>query len=117
VPVPALIDWGARSTVMTVAAAGRLGVTDAQLASDPTTSSHGVDQNEIPVRVHEFSNVHIGSQAFSKVRIQVGELKLTGASMLLGVDYASVRHIWLSYNSQQMFVARRPVQAVKLPGS
>lgn len=120
VPVPALIDWGARGTVMTVETAGRLGVSDAQLAGDPATSSHGIDQNEIPVRVHPFSDVHVGAQIFPTVRIQVGELKLTGVGMLLGVDYASVRHVWLSYNSLQMFVARRPVappSAVKSPGS
>jgi predicted aspartyl protease len=116
-PVPALIDWGARSSVMTVETASRLGVTPAQLAKDPVADSHGVDQTEIPVRIHEFSNVRIGAQVFPKARIQVGELKLTGAGMLLGIDYASVRHIWLSYNSQQMFVARRPAPPTKPPGS
>jgi hypothetical protein len=77
------------------------------LAHDPAGTSRGVDQHQTSVHLHEFSDFRIGAEQFHKVRISVGALTLHDSGMLLGIDYASTRRIWLSYNSQQMFVARK----------
>jgi predicted aspartyl protease len=106
-PVTALIDWGARTTMMTAETAERLGVTAETLAHDPVGTSRGVDQHATTVHLHEFADLRIGAEKFRKVRISVGPLTLHDSGMLLGIDYASTRRIWLSYNSRQMFVARK----------
>jgi predicted aspartyl protease len=107
-PVTALVDWGARSTVITTATAATLGVTAAMLALDPSGTSRGVDQNELPIHAHRFAELLIGPAVFRNVAIQVGDLNVVDVGMLLGADYFQTRHVWLSYATEQMFVERRP---------
>lgn len=106
-PVRAMIDWGARSSQLTLRAARRIGVTDAMLANDPAGTGHGIDQTAIALRYHRFEDVRVGPEIFRGLRISVGDLALRDADMLLGMDYARTRRLWLSYATQQMFVAPR----------
>jgi predicted aspartyl protease len=106
-PVTALIDWGARSTMITTATAAALGVTPAMLAHDPSGTAHGVDQNDLPFHVHRFAELLIGPATFRNVALQVADLNVSDVGMLLGTDYFQTRHVWLSYATEQMFVERR----------
>ena len=106
-PVRAMIDWGARSSQLTLRAARHLGVTDAMLANDPSGTGHGIDQTAIALRYHRFEEVRVGPEIFRGLRISVGDLALRDADMLLGMDYARTRRLWLSYATRQMFVAPR----------
>jgi predicted aspartyl protease len=110
-PVTALIDWGARSTTVTTETAARLGVTSDLMAHDPSGSSLGVDQNDVPIRVHRFDELVIGSTRFHNVAVEVAALRVTDVGMLLGADYVTRRHVWLSYSSDQLFVQRMPQAA------
>lgn len=107
--VTALVDWGARSTTITSATAAALGVTDDMLAQDRAGRSHGVDENEVPTRVHRFSELDIGPVRFHNIVLEVAPLRVTDVGMLLGADYVSTRHVWLSYATEQLFVQRPPV--------
>jgi predicted aspartyl protease len=105
-PVTALIDWGARFSTITIATATALGVTPGMLALDRPGSSHGVDQNELPVHAHRFTELSIGAGTFRNIAIQVADLQVTDVGMLLGADYVRSRRVWLSYATEQMFVER-----------
>jgi predicted aspartyl protease len=107
-PVTALIDWGSRSTTVTDETAVSLGVTSAMMARDPSGNTLGVDQNEVPIRMHRFDEVLIGSTRFHNVALEVAALRVTDVGMLLGADYVTRRHVWLSYASDQLFVQRGP---------
>lgn len=106
--VAALVDWGARSTVLTTIAASRLGVTADMLAQDRSGISHGVDQNDVAIHLHRFDEVTIGAAHFHDAALQVATLQVTDVGMLLGADFISRRHVWLSYASNQLFVQRGP---------
>ena len=69
------------------------------------------DQTEIPFRLHRFAEVSIGAATFRNAPIEVADLSVSDVGMLLGVDYFSTRHVWLSYATEQMFV-ERPAGAV-----
>ncbi|MDR3537436.1 MAG: retropepsin-like aspartic protease [Acetobacteraceae bacterium] len=103
-PVSALIDWGARNTVMTGGVANTLGITPAMLMHDRTGTSWGIDQNRTSFWVHPFDELRIGREVFHHVGIQVADVHAQEAGMLLGADYARTRRIWLSYATRQMFV-------------
>jgi predicted aspartyl protease len=112
--LPALIDWGANTTVLKQTTAVQLGVTPEALAVDPTGHSHGADGNDIEYRVHRFPEIRIGNGVFHQVRVEVAPIQLLDADMLLGLDFARTRRLWLSYATGQMFVAlppRLPVHA------
>jgi predicted aspartyl protease len=110
-PVPALIDWGARVTTVTNATATTLGVTPEMLALDRSGTSHGVDQTEVPFRLHRFAEVSISAATFRNAPLEVADLRVSDVGMLLGADYFRTRHVWLSYATEQMFVERPPVSA------
>jgi hypothetical protein len=76
------------------------------LSRDASGSSLGVDQNNVPIQVHRFGEVMIGSTRFRNVELEVAALRVTDVGMLLGADYVSRRHVWLSYASDQLFVQR-----------
>jgi predicted aspartyl protease len=114
-PVEALIDWGAKSTTITGAAAITAGVTPAMLATDRTGSSWGVDRNQNVVHLHRFEALVVGRETFHNVGMNVADLHVQEVGMLLGADYAHTRRIWLSYATQQMFVV--PPNAAKQPAS
>lgn len=112
--LPALIDWGANTTVLKQTTAVQLGVTPDALGVDPNGHSHGADGNEIEYRVHRFPEIRIGNGVFHQVRVEVAPIHLLDADMLLGLDYARTRRLWLSYATGQLFVAlppRLPVHA------
>lgn len=107
-PLSALIDWGANATVLNQAVAARLGVTPEMLQADPAGQSHGTDRNEIEFHLHRFSEIRIGNGLFHQVRIEVAPIHTSGADMLLGLDYARTRRLWLSYATGQLFVVPPP---------
>jgi predicted aspartyl protease len=106
-PVAALVDWGARSTTMKTATAAALGVTSEMLHHDRSGTMRGVDQTEVPVYVQQFSEVQIGPATFRNISVEVADLQVADVGMLLGADYISRRHVWLSYATDQLFVERR----------
>jgi predicted aspartyl protease len=106
-PVEALIDWGAKATTVTDAAAAGVGITPAMLAGDRAGKSWGVDRNENLVRLHRFDSFQVGGETLHAVGIGVADLHVQEVGMLLGADYASHRRIWLSYATRQMFVVPR----------
>ena len=110
----ALIDWGANATMMTDAAAARLGVTPDMLNHDPSGHQNGADRREGVVHLHQFTDVQIGPEHFHLLRMQVAPIHVRDADALLGIDYARRRRLWLSYATGQMFVAlpQQTAQAV-----
>jgi len=117
----ALIDWGSNATVLNEAAAARLGLAPETLAADPVGHSRGADGNEIEYRVHRFPEIRIGNGVAHQARVEVAPIHTTDVDMLLGLDYARTRRLWLSYATGQLFVAlppaRPPIQGNRSDGA
>jgi len=107
-PVMALIEWGSPATTLTTAAAERIGVSAAAMDQDKSGFSRGVDQNLIPFIQHRFDELAIGPFRFHHVILLVAPLEVRNADMLLGANFFSRRHVWLSYATEQLFVQRGP---------
>jgi predicted aspartyl protease len=103
-PVAALVDSGADQTLVTPAAAGRVGVTQAMLQADRSGTTHGVDRLEKPVVAHRFEDLRIGREMIHHPGLLVADMNLNEVDMLLGADFLRRRHVWLSYATRQMFV-------------
>jgi hypothetical protein len=103
-PISALIDWGANETVLKEAVALRLGVTPEMLAADPIGHDTGSDSNVVTSHLHLFQTLRVGDDLFYPVRIAVAPIHAADVDMLLGLDYARTRHLWLSYATGQIFV-------------
>jgi len=105
-PITAILDSGANTTQMTETAASRLGVDEAALARDPSGLTVGVDQTNVTMHQHRFSDMVVGADEFPHVLLSVGAVQVPGADMLLGADFLRTRRVWLSYATQQVFIQR-----------
>ncbi len=114
--VLALVDWGARVSAMSLETAGTLGLSQAMLAHDPSSVSHGVDMNEIIGYSHRFHSVSVGAETFHDWAMIIANLRLPSVGMLLGADYAQTRRIWLSYGKRRMYVQPEHVAVGGAPG-
>ena len=104
VTVRALLDSGARTTLIARGTAARLGVTPAMLARDPARVGMGVGRRDIAVRQHRFASIGLPGAMDHDVIANVADLRLPGIAMLLGADYLARRHIWISYATNRLFV-------------
>ncbi len=105
-PIRALLDTGARSHLLSRAAASRLGVSSEALAADPGGTTTGVDLREQPYHWHRFASLRIGDETTRSPVLTVAPLS-EPFDMLLGSDWLTEREVWVSYATRQLFL-RRP---------
>lgn len=100
--LPALVDTGARSTIVSPAAAALAGVTEAALARDPGGIGGGVDMRRTEFHWHRFGTFRVGAEAMRSHTLTVSPLG--DEMMLLGNDWLLTRHVWISYAQNRLFV-------------
>lgn len=103
-PVRALLDTGARTTLLTRATALRVGVTERALAADPVRTGSGIGTANVTFRQHRFATLGLPGAIERDVPANVGEVTLPDAEMLLGADYLGRRHVWISYATGKLFL-------------
>ncbi len=82
----AIVDTGARRTLLSAGAARHLGLADAATSDDPIVSTEGVDLRPSRTRLHRFKDVRIGDHVFHDVRLAISDADLPIGDMLLGED-------------------------------
>ena len=100
----AYLDSGAVATIVTAAAAERLGVTDAALAKDPGGIGLGVDMRRLGFRWHRFAEVAIGPERFRNITLPVSAVQVQVAGALLGADYLAHHRVWVSLAAQRVLI-------------
>jgi predicted aspartyl protease len=101
-PVSALVDSGSSLNLLQTGAARRVGVTT--LLADPIEYVRGIDGSVIGVRLHTFLTMDIGANRVTAPRIGVGESQFQHPEMILGRDYLRSRRMWISYQTERVFV-------------
>lgn len=101
--IGALLDTGARSRILSQAAALRIGVSRDTLAADPGGITSGVDMREQVYSWHRFHSLTIGNDTTRSPTLTVAPL-YEPFDMLLGTDWLAEREVWISYASQQVFL-------------
>jgi hypothetical protein len=105
----ALLDTGASASLIVAPGMFRLGLTPEMLAHDPGGNGAGVGPAPVPMRLHRFAELRIGPDVSRDASIWVASARVVPiVDMLLGVDWLQSRRVWLSYATQQVFVAARP---------
>lgn len=101
----ALIDTGATNSIVTQAAAARMGVLESALATDPVGNTRGATGRVVQIRVHRFDSLRVAGETLNNPQLLVGPLP-GGTDMLLGMDYLRNHRVWLSYATARVFVAK-----------
>ncbi len=101
-PVSVLLDTGARSRIVSTAAAR---VAPAVLGGEPGGLTSGVDGRESIYHWHRFRTLDIGGERVTAPVLTVAPLA-EDVDMLLGADWFATHVVWLSYSTGFVFVRR-----------
>jgi predicted aspartyl protease len=101
----ATIDTGSQLTVLTTAAAHAIGVTQAALSRDRSSTMQGIAGDPLSSRIHRFDKLELGNVVVANPQIVVADLSLREADLVLGVDLLISRRLWLSYGSRRIFIS------------
>ena len=104
--VRALVDTGARTTLVRRATALTIGVPLASLESDSAATGIGFGLNQFALRQHRFAELGVPGDTEADFTANVGDLRLPGIEMLLGADFLSARRVWISYATGRLFLRR-----------
>jgi predicted aspartyl protease len=103
----AVVDTGSPFSIVTAKGADVLGLSPARLATDPVVNVGGIGPDQVELRRHRFAEMRIGSQVMRDVALAVGPIRtLRIVDFVLGNDWLSRQHVWLSYTTTQVFVDR-----------
>ncbi|KQS51304.1 MULTISPECIES: aspartyl protease family protein [unclassified Sphingomonas] len=101
--VRAVFDTGAPSSVMTLAAAKRLGVTPSSPDVVADGMSSGIGSRQLRSWYAPFDTIDIGGEVIRKPKIRIAELTLVDADMLIGADFFLTHRIFVSNATRTMF--------------
>lgn len=104
----ALLDTGARSTILSNKFAYKMGITEDILKTDPTGINSTIGKNphhSSYYHWHQFHTLTIGNHQTTKPTLTVAPLD-EEADMLLGANWFSERHIWLSPSSGILYIKK-----------
>ncbi|MBN8808191.1 MAG: aspartyl protease family protein [Sphingomonas sp.] len=104
VKVTAMFDSGAVSSLMTLAAAKRAGVTPASPGVEPDGYSTGLGSHHVSTWLATFDKIDVGGEAISHPRIRIGDTELGNADMLIGADFFLTHRLFVSNANHVMFV-------------
>jgi predicted aspartyl protease len=105
--ISALFDSGAQLSVLSTRTALALGVKEAVLARDPPVTVRGADGEQLSAHAHRFFRLEVDGEVIRNPEIDVTEISLNEADLVLGIDFLGSRRVWISYGSQQLFLMRR----------
>jgi len=117
-PLLAAIDSGAAHTLIFRNAARRLGLRFEDLAAEPHFRARGVGP-ETPILVrHVMAPITIGEVTLSHLPAAIlDEPSPDSTDMLLGMDFLTKVHVWLSFSSRTMLMQYPPKPSPDLPKS
>ena len=100
----ALLDTGALHSVVTLPGMVQLG-----LAAGGTDLVHGFGPNSLAAHTQQFSSVGVGALPPAPLEMVVAPIRtLRSIGALLGADWLADRHVWISWATNQLFVASAP---------
>jgi predicted aspartyl protease len=102
----AQIDSGSTRTVMALRSALHSGLTQAVMDRDPQQKVRGVGAAELTAYEHLFSEFQVGPGDVRKLPVLIMPLPVQGGDVLLGVDWLGGQPVWISWSTNQVFVAR-----------
>ncbi len=105
VPLRAMLDSGAPSSLLAAPGMFRMRLDVAQVAGDPEEAVGGVGPRSVVMRRHRFVTLTVGGRYDPNPEIWVAPVHLYPiVDMLLGMDWLILRHVWISNATHQVLV-------------
>ena len=101
----AKLDTGAARSVVR---ADAVGLTAADVATDPKVTLMGMGRLSIQGVRHHFTTLRVGGTDVHAPAIDVGDIQLNDADMLLGEDFLRRNHVYVAFHAGELFVMPNP---------
>ena len=98
----ALLDTGAGTSMISLNAARRAGVTPDSEGVTPAGKSWGIGHRSVDTWIGRFESLRIGEEEIRNARLRMGDLDLN-TDMLLGADFFLSHHIMVSNSQHRLF--------------
>jgi tetratricopeptide (TPR) repeat protein len=116
--IAVLFDTGSPTSLLTLDAAKRAGITPQSAGVTPGGSVGGIGHRLTESRIARFNSFKIGDEEIKNARLRFGDIDLNSADMLVGADFflshriyvaSSQRKLYFTYNGGPVFdlTARR----------
>ena len=108
----AVFDTGAGSSILSLQAAKRAGLTPSTPGVVPAGISRGVGRSMVATWLAPIASVTIGTEEVRNIKLRMGDVGLTDADMLIGADFFlshrvyvanTVRKLYFTYNGGPVF--------------
>jgi predicted aspartyl protease/tetratricopeptide (TPR) repeat protein len=113
----AMFDTGASDTVMSLHAAARAGIKIDSPDVKAAGWSRGIGRKMIRVWIAPIVDFKAGQEEIHNTRIQVSEMELDGADMLIGDDFFLSHRVWVSKTQHRMYFTYNGGPVFNLQGS
>ena len=104
VAIKAMFDTGAESSMLTLAAARRIGVTTDSPGVTPGGFAVGVGTKRVRAWRARFDKIDIGGEAIGSPWITIADQTLDNADMLIGIDFFLSHRLYVDNSNHRMFV-------------
>lgn len=98
-----LFDSGAATSILTLAAAKRAGVTPQSPGVISAGIGFGLGRGSYPTWVGPFASFKLAGEETRNTRIRFGDLSLANADMLLGMDFFLSHHIYVANSQHKVY--------------
>ncbi|WP_420141341.1 aspartyl protease family protein [Sphingomonas sp.] len=99
----AMLDTGATSSMLTRAAARRLGLTPESKEMVPAGGSSGFGRRRIRTWAAPFQTLRIGGEEVRRIRLNIGDFDDATFDMLIGVDFFLSHRIYVAPAQRRVF--------------
>ncbi len=102
--IRAVFDSGAQSSVLTLAAAKRLGITPESTGVVPAGVGTGIGVRPVRTWYAAFDSLAIGNETIPHPRIAIADIELGTSDMLIGIDFFLTHRMFVSNAARIMYL-------------
>jgi tetratricopeptide (TPR) repeat protein len=104
VKIRATFDSGAESSLLTLAAAKRAGITPQTPGVVPAGLASGFGSRRVQSWLATFDKIDIGGEAISRPKIEIAQFELGNSDMLIGADFFLTHRMFVSNANHIMYI-------------
>jgi tetratricopeptide (TPR) repeat protein/predicted aspartyl protease len=98
-----LFDTGASTSLLTLAAAKRAGVTPKSEGVEPAGAIQGFGSHPVPNWIARFASFKIGDEEIQHPRLRFSEEQVADADMLIGADFFLSHHVYVAASQGTLY--------------
>jgi tetratricopeptide (TPR) repeat protein/predicted aspartyl protease len=102
--IRAVFDTGAQSSLLSLNAAKRLGVTPTSPGVMPAGTGSGLGSRQVRSWYAPFDSIDIGGELIRKPKINIADVDFTNADMLIGADFFLTHRVFVSNATRIMYL-------------